>query len=259
MMDFTGFDKNFSLDGKRAIVTGANSGIGAAIATLFIDKGASVAFVDRDERVKAFAATFVDKNAKGYVADLTNDAQLEAMVVSIAEDFGGIDVLVNCAGMGVSRPLQRPDTFSIETFDQTMAINLRAPFVLSRCVAHRMVEQGHGGRIINIASQAGVVAIEGHTAYTASKAGLIGLAKVFALELGKFGINCNCISPTVVMTDMSKMFWIGEVKEAGVANIPMARFAEPEEIAGLAAYLASDASYMINGANILIDGGYTIH
>lgn len=120
-----------------------------------------------------------------------------------------------------------------------------------------MIAQG-GGRIINLASQAGSVAIEGHVAYCASKFAVIGLTKTLALEWGRHGITVNSISPTVVMTDLGRKAWAGEKGEAMKALIPMGRFAEPEEVAAAAVFLASDAAGMINGADLLVDGGYTV-
>lgn len=121
-----------------------------------------------------------------------------------------------------------------------------------------MIRAGKGGRIINLASQAGSVAIDGHVAYCASKFGIIGVTKTLALEWGRHGITVNSISPTVVLTELGRKAWEGPKGDAMKAQIPAGRFAEPEEIAAAAVFLASDAAAMINGADLLVDGGYTV-
>ena len=122
-----------------------------------------------------------------------------------------------------------------------------------------MIRQGRGGRIINMSSQAGVVALYGHVAYSASKAGLMAVTRDLALEWGKYGITVNSVAPTVVMTPMAKDYWVGERAEAHLAQIPAGRFAEMDEVAMAFVYLASDAAAMINGSNLVIDGGFTIN
>jgi glycerol dehydrogenase len=122
----------------------------------------------------------------------------------------------------------------------------------------REMIKGKGGKIINLASQAGVIGLDKHVAYCTSKAGIIGMTKVLALEWAEFNINVNSISPTVVLTELGKKAWAGEVGEAMKKKIPVGRFAFPEEIAAVALFLASDAAAMITGENIVIDGGFTI-
>ena len=121
-----------------------------------------------------------------------------------------------------------------------------------------MIKAGRGGRIINMSSQAGVVALPGHIAYSASKGGLMAITRALALEWGKYGITVNSVAPTVVMTPMSRDYWVGERGAAHLAQIPAGRFAEMDEVAMVYVFLASDAAAMINGANIVIDGGFTI-
>ena len=138
-----------------------------------------------------------------------------------------------------------------------MAINLKAPFLLSQEVGRRMITAG-GGKIINIASQAAVIALDRHVAYCASKAGLIGMTRVLALEWVEYGITVNAISPTIVLTELGKKAWAGRVGEDMKRRIPVGRFAQPEEVAAAALFLASAAADMITGENLIIDGGYTI-
>ena len=122
-----------------------------------------------------------------------------------------------------------------------------------------MIQQGRGGRIINMSSQAGIVALPGHIAYSASKAGVMAITRDLALEWGKYGITVNSVAPTVVMTPMSREYWSGERGASHLAQIPTGRFAEMDEVAMAYVYLASDAAAMINGANLVIDGGFTIN
>ena len=129
---------------------------------------------------------------------------------------------------------------------------------MARAAGRRMIAAGRGGRIVNLASQAGTVAIEGHVAYCASKFGVIGLTRTLALEWGRHGITVNSISPTVVLTDLGRSAWSGAKGDALKAQIPTGRFAEPEEIAAAAVFLASAEAAMVNGADLVVDGGYTI-
>ena len=164
-------------------------------------------------------------------------------------------MLVNSAGIV---DLAAAEEIGLAAWRRTLDVNLTGSFLVARAVAKRMIAQGGGGRIVNLASQAGSVAIEGHVAYCASKFGVIGMTKTMALEWGRHGITVNAISPTVVLTELGKKAWAGEKGEAMKALIPSGRFAEPAEIAAAAVFLASDAAAMINGADLLVDGGYTV-
>lgn len=246
-----------SLREKVAFVTGAGSGIGRAIAERFAEHGAHLLLFDRDPNVAATAEQLQagPQKAVGVVGDVTRKNDVERAVAIARETLGRIDVLVNNAGVGPLHPVEEtPD----EAWDFTLAVNLRGPFLCSREIGKIMIAQRYG-RIVNIASQASVVAIEGHAAYCASKAGLVGFTRVLALEWGKHGITANCVSPTVVLTDLGAVAWGGEKGAALKREIPAGRFAEPREVADLVLFLASDAAGMINGENLLIDGGYTIH
>ncbi len=231
----------FGLDGKVALVTGGASGIGAAIVTAYRAQGAQVAVVD------------VAADAE-FGCDVTDETSIIHCVGAIHERYGRIDVLVNCAGVALLAPAAQLAT---SAWDTTMAVNLRGAFLLSQAVGRLMIAQG-GGRIISLASQAATVAIADHAAYCASKFGLVGLTKVLALEWGPHGVTANTISPTVVLTALGRSAWSGEKGDAMRAKIPAGRFAEPTEVAAAAVFLASDAAAMINGADLLVDGGYTI-
>ncbi|WP_131194425.1 SDR family oxidoreductase [Lichenihabitans psoromatis] len=251
--DFT-FDKAFSLTGKTAVVTGGASGIGLAIATLFAERGARLALIDRDPKVVATAAALVGHGHLGIEADVAEDGAPKQSIDRIAAEFGRIDILVNNAGVARLAPAEEATRAD---WDLTMQINLTAPFLFSQAAGLHMLKQG-SGRIINLASQAASVALQSHVAYCTSKAAIVGMTKVLALEWGPKGITVNAISPTVVETELGRKAWAGDVGEAMKKLIPSRRFAQPEEIALAAFYLATPAAAMINGADLAIDGGYTI-
>lgn len=247
------FNYSLSLDGKVALVTGAAAGIGKCIAEAYLSQGARVIMLDRNPEVTDIATSVGGENATGIVADLTRSDSLNSAVEQAIAAFGGIDILVNSAGVV---ELQPAEAFSEDNWDRTLSINLKSVFMMCQAVGRHMLERGQG-RIINLASQAGVVALDQHLAYCASKAGVISLTKVLALEWSPRGINVNAISPTVVLTELGRKAWAGEVGEAMKQKIPTRRFAEPEEIAMAALYLAGNGSGMISGENLVIDGGYT--
>jgi NAD(P)-dependent dehydrogenase (short-subunit alcohol dehydrogenase family) len=168
--------------------------------------------------------------------------------------FGRIDILVNNAGVSVLAPAE---DLAVSGWDTTLAVNLKGTFLMSQAVGKHMLA-ARSGKIINIASQAASVALKYHAAYCASKAGVVGLTKVLAYEWAGRGVTVNALSPTIVMTDLGRKAWEGPSGDAMKALIPAGRFAEPEEIAAVALFLASEASNMINGADVLVDGGYTI-
>jgi NAD(P)-dependent dehydrogenase (short-subunit alcohol dehydrogenase family) len=236
------------------MVTGAASGIGAAIAEAFAEKGARVALVDLNgEAAQARAAALPD--AVGYGCNVADADRVEATVLAVRDEFGAIDILVNSAGIVALAPAEE---FSDRAWQQTIEVNLTGTFLMARAAGRLMIAAGRGGRIINLASQAGSVAIENHVAYCASKFGVIGVTKTLALEWGRYEITVNSISPTVVLTDLGRQAWSGSKGEAMKALIPSGRFAEPEEIAAAAVFIASSEAAMINGADLLVDGGYTI-
>lgn len=247
-------DYSFSLAGKVAIVTGGGSGIGAAIAAAYAAKGARVAVVDMNlDAAQAVAAGL--PGAIALACDVTDAEEGAETVAAVQVAFGSPDILVNSAGIALLAPAEE---LTADTWNRTIAVNLTGSFLMAQAVGRAMIGAGKGGRIINLASQAGSVAIDLHTAYVASKFGVIGLTKSLALEWGKHGITVNSISPTVVMTELGRRAWDNPKGEALKAQIPSGRFAEPEEIAAAAVFLASDGAAMINGADLLVDGGYTV-
>lgn len=243
----------FSLQNKVAIVTGAASGIGYAIARCLSSAGAQVAMVDRAEEVKS-VANEMDNPARGYVFDLANVEALGELVEQIHQDFGRIDILVNNAGIGM---LEAVGEVQLASWNTTMLINMTAPFFLAQHCARYMKAQGFG-RFINIASQASVIALNEHAAYCTSKSGMVSFTRVLAAELGPFGITANAISPTVVETELGKRYWHGERAEQMKSKIPSRRFATPDEVASTVLYLSSNEAAMVNGENLVIDGGYSV-
>ena len=245
---------DFSLAGKVAVVTGGASGIGAAVVEAFVSKGANVIVLDR-----LIAAAAPESSpgapAAALVCDVTDEGSVAAAVESVNRQFGAIDILVNSAGVAILEPAEE---LALDAWDRTMAVNLRGAFLMSRQVGRRMLDQGRG-RIISIASQAATVALTNHVAYCASKAGLVGMTRVLALEWAGRGVTANTISPTVVLTDLGRAAWDNAEGEALKGQIPTRRFALPEEVAATAVFLASDAAAMINGVDLLVDGGYTVH
>lgn len=247
-------DLSFGLDGKVAVVTGGASGIGAAIAEAYAAKGASVAILDLTEDAAQSQAAAIGTGARAFACDVTDATSVHRTVDAVVAAYGQIDVLVNSAGVAMLAPAE---DLPATAWDTTIAVNLTGTFHMSQAVGRHMLDAG-SGRIINLASQAASVAIEAHLAYCAAKFGVIGLTKVLAAEWAGRGVRVNSISPTVVLTELGRKAWAGPKGDALKALIPAGRFALPEEIAAAAVFLASNAADMVNGADLLVDGGYTI-
>lgn len=241
----------FSIAGKTALVTGASSGIGAEIVRVFTDAGATViATGQSEERLAKLAA---ETGCKTIAADI---ATIEgcAALVDAAKAMGPVEILVNSAGVALVGPATE---FPVEDWDRTMAINLRAPFLLAQAFAPAMIA-AKSGKIINISSQTGVIAAEDHAAYATSKGGLNALTKSLMAEFAPHNVQVNAICPTVVLTEMGKEIWGPPEKgDPMKAKTPLGRFGEPVEIADMALYLASPASDLVNGALMMIEGGYS--
>jgi 2-deoxy-D-gluconate 3-dehydrogenase len=249
--------KRFSLEGKRAMVTGASKGIGSAIAALLAEAGATVAIVGRDSAGLAETAAKVKAAGRECLtieADLATVDGARRAATAALEQFGTVDILVNNAGIARIAPLLET---TLADWEETQAINLRAPMLLAQALAPGMIRQRRG-KIINISSQAGVVGIDGHGAYAASKGGLNLLTKVMASEWGPHNIQCNAVCPTVILTPLGAQVW-GDPAKGGpmLAKIPLRRFGQPIEVADLVLFLASSAADLITGDTLLIDGGYT--
>ena len=249
--------ERFSIAGRKVLVTGASKGIGAEICRVFAEAGADVVAVARDrEGLQEIANDVAAKGRKCLTieADLsTAEGPVQAAQRALRE-WKVIDILVNSAGVAFTAPAL---TLSIEDWDKTMAVNLRAPFLMSQALAPAMIQQ-RWGKIINISSQTGVIALDDHAAYASSKGGLNALTKSLCVEWAKHNIQVNAICPTVILTPMGRKIW-GPPEKSGpmLKATPLGRFGEPTEIADMALYLASPASELVNGSILMIEGGYT--
>ena len=246
------WNQAFDLSGRCAVITGGAAGIGLACATLLAERGARVALLDRDPAVVEVAAS-LGAGHLGIAVDLGKIDQIQPTVDKVFAHFQRLDYLINSAGVVL---LDKAIEVSESAWDTTLDINLKASFFMDQACARHMIAQCIV-RIVNLASQAAVIGLDRHVAYCASKAAIVGMTKVLAMEWAP-QVNVNAISPTIVETALGKKAWAGEVGERAKLQIPAGRFAQPEEIAGLALYLLSDAAQMITGANMVIDGGYSI-
>ena len=242
------------LDDKVAVVTGASRGIGAAIAKGMADEGAFVVVNYNGSQEKAEEVVSEIKagggDAVAVKCDVSDAAAAEAFIKDIVKEYGGIDILVNNAGInrdGLLMGMKEAD------FDDVLRTNLKGTYNCCRQVVRPMMKK-RAGRIINMASVAGVIGNAGQVNYAASKAGVIGLTKSVAKEVASRGITCNAIAPGFIKTDMTDAL-PDSVKEEAVGQIPLGRFGEPEDIAQMAVFLASDKAGYITGQVICVDGG----
>ena len=242
------------LTGKTALVTGAARGIGKAIALKFAQEGANVAFTDLviDENGKATEAEISALGVKciGYASNAADFAQTEEVVNKVKEEFGSIDILVNNAGITKDGLMMR---MSEGQWDAVLNVNLKSAFNFIHAVSPVMMKQ-RAGSIINMSSVVGVHGNAGQCNYSASKAGMIGLAKSIAQELGSRGIRANAIAPGFIITDMTAKL-SDEVKAEWCKKIPLRRGGTVEDVANIATFLASDMSAYVSGQVIQVDGG----
>lgn len=246
-----------NLSGHRAVVTGAGKGIGREICLDLARAGADIFAVSRTEADLSSLKAEVEAIGVQYeyaVVDLRGKLGAESIARQARERLGHIDILVNNAGVADNALATE---VSEDQWDTTMNINAKGAFFLSQAIGKRMVEAGWG-RIINVSSQAGIVALDNHVAYGASKAALDMTTRVLALEWGKHGVTVNSVAPTVILTPMGERVWGDPVTARPMLEgIPVGRFGTPSEVSGLVAFLASDAAALINGTIIPVDGGYT--
>lgn len=237
--------------GQTVLITGAAQGIGKAIAEAFAKKGASLILLDLSEKVHEVAESLGSgTSCTALQVDVTDPEQVQGAL----EPFETIEVLVNSAGIVRLAPAE---TLTLADWDATMNVNLRASFIVAQAVGRKMIAANYG-RIINLASQASIVALDQHVAYCASKAAIVGMTKVLALEWAQYNVTVNAIAPTVVLTELGKQAWSGDKGRVMKEKIPLRRFALPEEIAASALFLAGDGANMITGQTLVVDGGYTV-
>lgn len=246
------------LSGKVALVTGASSGLGLHMAKTLARAGAKVALAARRiERVEAEARALEDEGATAVAVplDVTDPASVEAAVARVRDALGAPVILVNNAGIAhTDRALE----LAPETFREVVATNLEGAFYVARATARAMIEAGVGGSIVNVASILGLRVAGRVAAYAASKAGLVRLTEVLALEWARHGIRVNALAPGYVETDLNRDFLSSEAGQALRARIPQRRFGRLEDLDGPLLLLASDASAYVTGAVIVVDGGHLV-
>jgi len=252
---------NFSLEGKIALVTGASYGIGFAIAKAYAKAGATVCFNDlTQEHVDKGMAGYKAEGIKahGYVCDVTDEEQVEALVAQIKAEVGVIDIVVNNAGIIMRKPMHE---MKAEEFRKVIDVDLNAPFIVAKAVIPGMIEKG-GGKIINICSMMSELGRETVSAYAAAKGGLKMLTKNICSEYGEFNIQCNGIGPGYIATPQTAP--LRELQADGsrhpfdqfiIAKTPAERWGTPEDLTGPAIFLASPASDFVNGHILYVDGG----
>jgi NAD(P)-dependent dehydrogenase (short-subunit alcohol dehydrogenase family) len=251
------------LAGKSAVITGGGTGIGQAIALAFGREGAKVAVAGRrkeklDDTLRLLQNTGC--SALALECDVTKAADTQRLVKSAEDAFGKVNVLVNNAG---ALSVSTIENISEEDWDQVMATNVKGPFLMSRAALPAMRRAG-GGSIINVGSVLGLVAIRDRAAYCASKGGVTMLTRAMALDHARDNIRVNCLCPSIVESDMTQNLFAEteagrQARESRLASIPLGRFGKPDDIAGLAVFLASDESSWMTGTVIPVDGGVTAY
>ena len=244
---------SFRLDRKVALVTGASRGVGLGIATGLREAGATVVGTSRDSKSAAQVAEQLGTIPA--VMDVTDVTSVRTSIDRIASEFGRLDLLVNNAGLNIPQGVLDVDEVS---WDQVIDTNLKGTFFAAQAATRQMIEQGEGGRIINVASQAGVVGIEERSAYGASKGAVILLTKVLAIELAQHEITVNAVGPTFVATELTRSTLEDpEWRKRILSRIPLGRVGEVEDVVAAIVYLASPAADMVTGHTLLVDGGWT--
>jgi NAD(P)-dependent dehydrogenase (short-subunit alcohol dehydrogenase family) len=249
---------SFRLDGKVALITGGARGLGKTMATALAQAGADVAITGRTsgtvDEVASAIASETGRRCRAFAADVTVAADVDKLVAAVDAEFGQIDILVNNAGTNIRGAI---DQLPEADWDTVINTNLKGPFLCARAIGPAMVKRGWG-RVINLGSILGVVGLPGRAPYASSKAGVINLTRVLALEWAGTGVTANAICPGPFATEMNRALLDDPVKyQEFVKNIPMGRWGELEELAGAVVFLASDASSFVTGSSLFVDGGWT--
>jgi NAD(P)-dependent dehydrogenase (short-subunit alcohol dehydrogenase family) len=250
---------SFDLSGKTALVTGAARGLGRAIALALARAGADVALGLRDLKADGGVAAEIEgfgRRALPLQLDAQDLKQSYAAIEAAIAAFGGLDILVNNVGGGTEGPVE---SFTEEEFDFTINQNVKSSFFLSQYAGKHMIARGKGGRIINMSSQAGFIALPGEAIYCLSKAAVSHMTKCFAVEWGKYGINVNAVAPTFIETPGTAPALADPAFKADVIEriAALHRIGAPEEVSGAVLFLASPAASLITGQTLIIDGGWT--
>lgn len=244
----------FSLEGRVAVVTGAASGLGQAIAVGLVAAGARVGCLDRDDAPNRDTAASMGDGAVAYAVDVTDREAVETAVDGVCAELGSLDVAVNCAGIGGRSPaVDYPD----ELWDRVLAVNLTGTFNVCRAVGRHMLAAGSGS-IVNIASIGGMVGYPGSIGYQASKGGVVQMTRTLAMEWAEHGIRVNAVAPSQFETAIVLAQWEQEpdMRATFEAKTPLGRIGTPDEIVGPVVFLASDAAAMVTGHILAVDGGY---
>jgi len=249
-----------SISGKTALVTGAASGMGLATARLFVDEGARVAMSDINAQLLQSAVEEIKAagyEVRGFPCDVGNATACKKLIADVVSVYGGLDILINNAGITGRCGATTPEAEFEETWQRAIAVNLTAHARLIRA-ALPYLQAGGAGRIVNIASTEALIATAGMVDYTAGKHGVIGLTKSFAVELGAAGVTVNCICPGPIDTAMTSPIPAAAKQKYARRRVPLRRYGDPEEVAHGTLSLVLPASSFINGAVLVIDGGMTI-
>jgi NAD(P)-dependent dehydrogenase (short-subunit alcohol dehydrogenase family) len=242
------------MDGRVAVVTGASRGLGRAMAVELGAAGAKLALVGRDRSKLEETATECGTDSEVFLADVTDETQVRALEQAVRERFGHVDILINNAGMNIRKPMVE---YTLDEWNTVLDTNLTSVFLVSRSFIPMMKGRGYG-RIINLASMMSHVSLPGRTAYSASKAAMLGVTRALAQELAEDGITVVAISPGPFATEINTaLIENPELNKQFLSNIPLGRWGKAEEIGKLALYLCSDEAGFITGSDVVIDGGWT--
>lgn len=251
---------SFRLDDKIAVVTGAGSGMGQIFAIGLAEAGAKVVITElpgKENLAEETAATIRAAGRKALVGplDVRQIDSIQAMIDQVLATWGHIDIMVNNAGINIRK---WAIDVTEQDWDQVVDTDLKGVFFCAQAVAKHMIERGHGGKIINQASQIGLVGYYERTAYCSAKAGVINMTRALAIEWARYNITVNAVAPTFVNTPfVQKLLEDKAIREEVISRIPLGRIAEPEDIVGAVVYLASPAANMVTGHTLVVDGGWT--